>query len=124
MSKLKSFCVQANNKQTTTKQTNKHNKQNKESVRLLRARAVQRLALFGYLNIKAHVQILLVNSGVHGIAYGLGQRLGNITDATADQLDGLVWVGLCPGSDTAADFRKEVTGFELEEVFVDLHGMG
>ena len=49
------------------------------------------------------------------------QWLGDVTNATADEAACFVGIGICPGSDTAADFWEQVAGFEFEEVFVDVH---
>ncbi len=60
---------------------------------------------------------------VHGRADGLGQRLGHIADAAADQALRGLGIGLREDLHAAGDFGEEVTGFELVVVFVDVgHG--
>ena len=59
----------------------------------------------------------------HRLRHRLRQRLRHIADAAPDKAGGLVRVGLREFVYAPADLRKEVTGFELQKMFVDVrHG--
>ena len=67
----------------------------------------------------------LIDGALHGGAAGLGQGLGHIANAEAN--DRGCGVGLTEGLDPPSDLREEVARFELEVVAVDLGhrcGMG
>jgi hypothetical protein len=48
----------------------------------------------------------------------MGQGLGDIADAAADEAFGGVRIGVAKGFDAAADFREEVAGFQFQIVVV------
>ena len=65
----------------------------------------------------------LIHGGVHGGTAGRWQGLGHVADAAANEALGGLRVGRGEGRDAPPDFGKEVAGFELEVVFVEIgHG--
>ena len=48
------------------------------------------------------------------------QRFGDVADAAPDQTTGSLGMGVTECLDTTGDFRKQVTGFELQIMVVQL----
>ena len=68
--------------------------------------------------VEASVRSHLVDRGMHRLAHGGGERLGDIADAAADHAGGGFGIRLGEGLHASRDFGKEVAGLELEIVGV------
>ena len=77
------------------------------------------VALFGAIAVESLPGSHLVHSGVHRIAHRSREGLGHIADAATDHSSGGLRIGLSEGLHAPRDFRKEVTGLELEIVGVE-----
>lgn len=83
------------------------------------------VALLGAITFEGFGNALFVDGIVHGIADGFGEGFGDITNAASDEAFGTLGVGFIEDFDATGDFREEVSGFQLEVVFVDVgHGVG
>ena len=81
------------------------------------------VALFRTVATEAGAVAHFIHRLVHGFTGGVRQSLGHIANATADQALRCVGVGLGEGFHTTCDFWEEISGFELEVVFVEVgHG--
>ena len=75
------------------------------------------VALLRPVAMEAFAGSHLVDGVFHRVPAGLRQGLGDIANAQADQ--GGVGIGLAERLDPPANFREQVTGFELEVIAVD-----
>src|SRR5690606_38030569 len=65
----------------------------------------------------------IVDGVVHRLADSQRQRLGDVADATTNDVRGSIRLRLSKRLDTAVDLRKEVTGSEFQIMLVDkCHG--
>ena len=84
--------------------------------------AQPQIALFGPVAVEALAGAHGIDGGLHGGAAGLGQGLGDIADAEAN--DRCLGVGLTKSLHPPGDFGEQVARFELEVVAVDLDHQG
>ena len=81
--------------------------------------AEEGVSLLGTIAFEGAAVGEFVHACVHGFNSGGRQSFRDITDAATNQARGFFGKLLLEGGDATTDFRKEVTGFELEEIFVD-----
>ena len=74
------------------------------------------IALLGAVSTKAAALAHFINSLVHGLANGHGERLGDISDTATNEAGRTFGVGVGKGFDAAIDLGKKVTSFEFEVV--------
>src|SRR5690606_15614313 len=79
--------------------------------------AQESISLFRTVAMKAFSGAHLVDRSMHGVAAGLGQRLGDVANAEADNR--ALRIGLLKRGHALADVGKKVRRLELEVVFVD-----
>ena len=83
------------------------------------------VALLRAITFEGFGNALFVDGVMHGVADGFGEGFGDVADAAADEAFGTLGVGFIEDFDATGDFREEVSGFQLEVVFVDVgHGVG
>ena len=85
-----------------------HNCLAKKFVSLLRPIAFERVTVGHF-----------IDPFVHRLDHRIRQRFGHVTDTATNDTGGHIGVLLGVNSDPTSDFRKQVTGFELEEVGID-----
>ncbi|MDA7926412.1 hypothetical protein N9B21_00060 [Verrucomicrobiales bacterium] len=56
---------------------------------------------------------------MHRLTASVRKRFSDITDAAANQFGGSVWIRVSESGYSTTDLRKEVTGFEFEEIVVN-----